>query len=1205
MSKAKIILNHRQHLIGRLLARNPLLRFRAPSKSAKRIDVCDLFGDEALPEAQGDSAAGFFRLLMEKKKADVIPPDAAYGRIAKIKRENGDLVRATGLQSLFLAWPFACVPVPATDKFLSAPLLFWKIKIEKMGQKKLSVEILDDEAPEYNFMLEAWLKAKYNLSLDIGCIVGGEEGESAVPDASVAPQKILQKIGEMADEWPGCTNDLHNAPYDLRPYADAGNLAILPCAVMGIAHFKYRSVLGDLKKLSEKVKDGESCGLLDEFLGVPSDIVRNPPRGEEPKESGKYLVETTDASQERAIWQARKSKVMLLKGPPGTGKSQTIVNLIADAMQKRETVALVCHKHAALNVVKKRLDGIHLGDLAVQITEPRVQRQEIIRGLRAVIENGQDNIFHVNPEAQERESCGKNIARLEMQCDKVLLSRGRGADYSERGYFRGKIARICGLTNFNPFDLASGEFIETMKDIAGDWSPDMRQKARNDLAEFAKDYESCNYENNRWRETKVNPDVVADVIPRFHSLVGRAENMDSKSADLPEERFTPILFGGIMRVFARQLFHSAKKQAVGEMAVLMTDTLRVFAMAKTPFAAIWREAYQGVATAEYRRYADDIIHLATVASINQRIQEDAAVCAFMQYAGADEMSLEHWAEIFLSVCCYVDLQKIPIAALNNAERFRAQLRCAVAEKRNLDSVSVRRQFMMRQEASQNLFRNGLLRLKRSKGIRASTVRDICHRGLHDFNQAYPSMLLNPDSMCQILPLEMGVVDLAIVDEASQMFVADALPILYRAKRIVIAGDEMQMPPDDLFALHDGGDDDEDESGIEYRETALDTYELLEAAEKIALDNSRCNLGVHYRSRPAELIAFSNHAFYGGRLQAAPDNGVPRAPLRRPIEVVPASGTFAKGVNEGEIDKIIAVLWQVWAVENPPSVGVIVFNITQANRLKDRLDEECKNTEFRDAYDKSLGKEDDGEDAGFFVRSVEHVQGDERDVIILGTTYNNTGNYGLLSHKGKGRRRLNVAVTRAKYGMFVVSSLNIGQISNEGKRPDGGGDGGAGSESWYLWKFMEYARAVSDDNQESAAEILRSLNPTYESRPLGREPESQFEKDVGDFVRGLGGYVVDYQIGESGFRIDIGVKQADGERYLCGIECDGRFWHSGWRARHNDVWRQDILEGKGWKIHRIWSDHWYDDAEATKQKLHEYLQERMVESKTSPGGEVAH
>ena len=228
-------------------------------------------------------------------------------------------------------------------------------------------------------------------------------------------------------------------------------------------------------------------------------------------------------------------------------------------------------------------------------------------------------------------------------------------------------------------------------------------------------------------------------------------------------------------------------------------------------------------------------------------------------------------------------------------------------------------------------------------------------------------------------------------------------------------------------------------------------------------------------------------------------------------------------------------------------------------------------------EQARNKTKDGEDIGFFVRSVEHVQGDERDIIILSTVYDGVRkNFGAITKKEKGRKRLNVAITRAKLGMIIYSSLNIDTISNDNELNT--------SENYWFWKYMCYARAISLNNKEAAELVLKSVNPRFNPVPTGGEPDSYFEEDVAEFLRSHD-YHVDYQIGESGFRIDLGVKKYSNDRlYLCGIECDGRQYHSSWTARLNDIWRQKILENKGWRIIRIWSNDWFDNRESTQEKL---------------------
>ena len=223
------------------------------------------------------------------------------------------------------------------------------------------------------------------------------------------------------------------------------------------------------------------------------------------------------------------------------------------------------------------------------------------------------------------------------------------------------------------------------------------------------------------------------------------------------------------------------------------------------------------------------------------------------------------------------------------------------------------------------------------------------------------------------------------------------------------------------------------------------------------------------------------------------------------------------------------------------------------------------------------RKDEDEDVGFFVRSVEHVQGDERDLIIFGTTYSGTQrNFGPLTRNNKGRRRLNVAITRAKKGMIVVSSLDINAMAAPNNL--GNGDGK------YLQYFLRYAQAISKGNDsETVNQLLDELNPNRQLNNIASSYESFFEQDVAEFLHQQN-YDTVSQVGESGFRIDLAVKNKNGIGYLCGIECDGAQYHTGWKVRANDIWRQQVLESKGWKIMRIWSTDWFNDCTLEKHRI---------------------
>ena len=1181
---ANIIQGHRQTLVNRLVARNPLLHFK-PSDRGYRIDVCDLFAAQPILSADnGNKNAEYvFRELIagwaEQKWVEIeLPEESARlaSRLARMRKAADDLRNASGMHASFWAWPFVCIPRSGA-KPLAAPLLFWRIETQ-LSRRLFRIRMLEG-APHHNFMLEAWLKHKHDLSLDFSRL-GGEADEWD-------DNALAGRIGQFAESWTGCRNDVDaHSLHRLRKFStDGKQLAILPCAAVGVAHFKYWALLNDLDELIPKAEDGGN--LLHEFFHA-TETTRQPGKAAPPNEAEKYLVEQSDVAQERAVWQNRQSNVMLLRGPPGTGKSQTIVNLIADALRQGKRTALVCHKQAALDVVEKRLAAKGLGHLTVKIINPLGQRRAVIQSVRDIQDGDGGEVFL--PAIDDRQELSTQISKLEKKCDKIAESRGRGErGYSMRGDFLGRMAQARKQADFDPFAPAHEKFANGVRPHLPE-NQDTLPRVKKELKDFAEDYATCRFADNLWQSCRCNSDEGADIAMRFGAIVPQAAALDGKRDRLPAAALSSLLFGGMMRKYARSLVSGAKKEASASLADLIRYTREIFAKAKlTPEPPIWKDIFQGRGGETYRCYASDAERLEMVASINERLQSDKLAASLKDHYGE---ARQHWPMILDAIFCYFEYSNLPRHSVAHFGRARESLKEHIDRKREADAAAVLCAFPGRQRAAKVLGEHRLLQLRKSRYAPASTIRGTCHADLEHFSKVFPVLLLNPDAMSQILPLKPGILDLAIVDEASQMFVADALPILYRTKSIVISGDNMQMPPDDTFALQneeyvDAEEEEDNEISTPSTKAAYsEEPALLEAATGwIPFDSAaRCALNVHYRSRPTELIAFSNHAFYGGKLQAAPDNSAP--PLTRPIEIHHVGGTFQNGVNETEAQAIIELLKRVWNIGKSLSVGVIVFNVRQAVRLKDMIADECERCpNFNDAYQQAASQMDDGEDASLFVRSVEHVQGDERDIIILGATYQNAGSYGALSHSEKGRLRLNVAVTRAKHGMHVVSSLEINRISNESERPDGDNKG---RERWYLWKFMQYARAVSGGDREAAAAVLCSLNSQYAPRHTGLPPDSQFEIDVAEFLRAEG-YEVDYQIGEGGFRIDLGVKQQGASRYLCGVECDGRFWHDGWKARQNDIWRQGILEDKGWNIYRIWSDEWYSSPDKTQKNLLAHLE----------------
>ncbi len=353
--------------------------------------------------------------------------------------------------------------------------------------------------------------------------------------------------------------------------------------------------------------------------------------------------------------------------------------------------------------------------------------------------------------------------------------------------------------------------------------------------------------------------------------------------------------------------------------------------------------------------------------------------------------------------------------------------------------------------------------------------------------------------------------------------------------------------------------------------------------------------MHYRSEHPLLIQFSNKAFYGGRLQCPPT----RTPNvgKPPIEMVEVNGTYEKRVNEMEARETVRLLTELWLAHGvTDTIGVVTFNLQQQDRIENLLQEEALRSEpFRHRYETECNRQDGQQDVSFFVKNLESVQGDERDIMIFSTTYGRDSRgqfkryFGPVNFEG-GERRLNVAVTRAKKKIFILTSLPIEEISDifsvSEHRP-----GTRVSGRDYLQAYMRYVRAVSTGDTASLVEVQKQAEelgtlagvPTSTARSVV-DADSDFETAVYDeLVRK--GFTVDTQVGDSGFRIDLAIKDPrDGHGFVLGIECDGRSYHSQFTARARDIWRQQILQGRGWNIHRVWSTNWWLDPEVEIDKI---------------------
>ena len=461
---------------------------------------------------------------------------------------------------------------------------------------------------------------------------------------------------------------------------------------------------------------------------------------------------------------------------------------------------------------------------------------------------------------------------------------------------------------------------------------------------------------------------------------------------------------------------------------------------------------------------------------------------------------------------------------------------------------------------------GVLRHEISKKKQHLPLRELMKAIPTALAKLTPCLLMSPLSIAQYLSADASTFDLVVFDEASQIPVWDAIGAMARGKQVVMVGDPKQLPPSAFFDRAESSLDDEDVEG--------DLESILD--ECMGANLPTMNLAWHYRSRNESLIAFSNHRYYGGGLVTFP------SPVTedRAVSFHHLDGVYEKGgarINKMEAKALVAdILVKLKSPgfrDSKLTIGVVTFNTEQMNLIEDLLDDERRKDPSLEPYFSEAELEP------LFVKNLESVQGDERDIIYFSITYGPdlTGavsmNFGPMNRDG-GERRLNVAITRARHELRVFSSLKAEQFDLSRTQAAG-------------VKDLKHFLAFAERGPRALAEAVKGSLGGF---------ESPFEEAVASALASKG-WQVQTQIGASSFRVDLGIVHPDAPGvYLCGVECDGATYHRSATARDRDMLREQVLRGLGWEIVRIWSTDWWVDRAGTLEKVHASLAQLLETSR---------
>lgn len=871
-------------------------------------------------------------------------------------------------------------------------------------------------------------------------------------------------------------------------------------------------------------------------------------------ESNLIYINDINFSQEKVIEMIDQEKKIVIWGPPGTGKSQTITSLIAHQVLRGENVLVVSEKKVALDVIYSRLGAA--SSYAMMIDDAAA-KQKFFDQISSLIDQKTPSRKHNNDVYRLEESI-KELDTTFNQAIRLLYQtkrQGKPIAYFYERYIKDKEI-IEELTPKHIYHLMN----QHIKDMSFDDIAALEMTFDTDkkLREFL-DYHK--YKIKYPWFSKIETQVTRSSLIEFKGFIDELiiyQDKIKKAWIFKKRKLTKqFIESHDMKLKDISIKKSIDKQLVKalisdhDFSEYLSLTLKNLNKIKTNYNKLTETdlSFLSLLTEESVFQSNPTIEKQRTYLFN------AYITGFLE-----EFKARHQKYLFI---------------FDNYEKKMNELKTLIDEK----------QTVTRESFEMKLFQNAfeLSNTKRIMDIkrilesdRLPSIKAFIDLFKVELFSHIKIWLLTPEALSSVIPLQFNLFDLVIFDEASQMYVEKGIPAIYRAKKVVIAGDPKQLRPSSLgFGRLDENDPFEEDELL--RNVTFDAKSLLDLARykyKEAL------LNYHYRSHYQELIEFSNHAFYEGKLIISPNQVIPKEPPISYIYVKEGSFVHKSNLEEGKA--VIELLKRILKDKEPSdSIGIITFNSVQRDLILNLIDEELfKTSVHQKRLETELFRQDKNEDQSLFVKNIENVQGDERDIIIFSMGYakDETGvvkrRFGWLNHEG-GQNRLNVAITRAKKKIYFVSSLypesfKVDDLSGKGPK--------------LLKDFMRYCFYISANNPDAAKSILESLY--HKESETKKKSLSILASDLKQRLIKLG-YLVDESIGIGQFKIDLAIFNDETRKFDLGIICDLTDDYDP-IARKELFHQEKFLNSRGWKIYRVFHMNFYENPNKVIKDIKDYL-----------------
>ena len=1119
-------------------------------------------------------------------------------KIKDLKREVEEIEKETGRYEMYVGYPFVfgCIPQGSTRMPIKAPLLLFPVKIDIIDESTVEISINQSEKIRINpALVYAYAQAKRinidQLELEFDDMSRFKSVESVVKYLADAHIKI---------DCPKSSN-VHKYMSFKEPDTKF-ELAVRYAAVVARLPIS-NSIYNDYTLLEKKNLTNDAVSELLRF-GKMAKVhkhkeAKKPRKAKKPQRSNSYIVKMLDYAQSEVVKKVDSTGNMVIYGPPGTGKSQTIVNIITDAICKQKRVLVVSQKKAALDVVFNRL-GI-LNAKAMYINDEAKEKQAFYDKCLAAHQKDQiESLEDVEKLERDYNELEDKIAEEVKSLETIfrLLNDKREFGLSLVEMYSSSYNLSKNSSEYNTYlklienkeimslsykELNDALFGIRSMDLAATYYNFLQDKEKNPIIDCTLphlDIRTLSEVKSELEEIQKAKRALFPIskYPYYrHVLTYYATLKDEKALNRVVEFEDRLEHPG--KLFRGKSIKRTKDQFIETLDVI-NDFAREYnclkrVLTEDGYISVIDNVLRG--NTSYLKHVyealDNYISLRDINSLLEGL--DANKMMILSFAYTNCKSYQNYLDIInklLEIRIYHELIRLEeeckddLAKLVDYNNITSKIYMLKEQQLSvayeLCSGKISRVYDELYETSKD---NKDYLYQISKKSKYWPIRKTMEVYSKFILTLFPCWLLSPENVSNLLPLTKNMFDVVIFDEASQVFIESTIPTIYRGKSIVVAGDDKQLRPSATFMKRYLGADPDtiDDYSVQ---AALEVDSLLDLAVS---RYESANLTYHYRSKHQELIDFSNNAFYGGNLQVSPNISQNR--LDRPIERYKVKGKWIDRKNTEEAKEIVEVLKKIFATrKNNESIGIITFNSDQQSHISDMIDKAAtKDAEFRSNILKETHRVENGEDTSIFVKNLENVQGDERDIIIFSIGYapgmdgKLHTNFGSLSQEG-GENRLNVAITRAKSKIIIVTSIEPEELKVDNSKNMG---------PKLLQKYLMYTRAVADGDNREAAMILSELRP-----PVAK-PEAMFtnvaaiELQMKERLEKLG-YKVDTGLGNENNRISLAIYDPDSDRYLVGVELDTDAFKESKSCLERDVYKPRFLEARGWTLVRVWCRDWW-------------------------------